>query len=154
MANPTVPSLDGKNPIIPNLVKSLRNYRGLKSETSLKPVQYAQKRELVLKDFLGALAEQYGRVVKPSWIDTNGEMNFNVDTAKGPEDYGPELAELISRVPRRTGVSPTDFPSQPTANWCRINHFDVEKLVEHVQKDIQQIPNPKASADVESTLNP
>jgi len=144
MPQPTVPSLDGKNPINGTLAKSLRNYRNLKGDTSLKPVQYSQKREMILKDFLSGLAEEFGRVIKPAWIDANGEMNFNVDPQKGPNDYGDELATIISQVPRRMGEEATHYPSRGESNWCRINHFAVESLLNLVQNDLKKVPNPRA----------
>lgn len=96
-------------------------------DRSLKPVQLARAREDALVEALHGLAAEFGREIAFTRIDANGEMDFNlVDVGQG---YGPELAALLSKVPRRYGVAPTDAAVLPENGWCRIHHFDVERLL-------------------------
>lgn len=107
-------------------------------DTSLKPVQFADARETALIEGLRALAAESGRELGFTRIDARGEIAVNV---VGPEgdgpgrpsgQYGEELAAWLSTVPRRTGTAPYDGPVLPENGWCRINHFDVERLLKLV----------------------
>jgi hypothetical protein len=118
------------NDRLKNALLALRNL-----DTSLKPVQLADQRETALVEGLHGLAEEYGRKLCYTRIDAHGEMNFNIVGADGEGAnrangrYGEELAEWLSQVPRRTGVNSTNAPVLPENGWCRINHFDVERLL-------------------------
>lgn len=100
-------------------------------DKNLSPVEMGRQREDALVKGLHGLAERFGKKIDFTHIDANGEMNFNLSNPRmeAGVEYGQELAAIISRVPRRTGHRPTDFPMLPENNWCRINHFDVERLL-------------------------
>ncbi|WP_455233068.1 hypothetical protein [Geopseudomonas aromaticivorans] len=112
-------------------------------DTSLKPVQLADQREAALVDGLHALAANYGLAIEFTHIDANGEMKF---TTKGGEPYGEELASWLSTIPRRTGLQPTSTPVLPSANWGRLNHFDVERLLKAVGESLEQEYQPDGPA--------
>lgn len=95
-------------------------------DTTLKPVQFADSRERALQNGLHSLANHFGKKIQYTRIDGNGEMNFIIE---GGEGYGDELAEILSNVPRRTGIASYDGPVLGCNSWCRINHFDVERLL-------------------------
>ena len=95
-------------------------------DTTLKPVPFADAREAALIDGLHGLAAEYGHTIAFTHINANGEMAFNL--AHGGH-YGEPLAAWLSRVPHRTGVSPTTARLLPENNWCWLNHFDVERLL-------------------------
>jgi len=130
------------------LRNALEAYRNL--DRTLKPVPFADAREKALIEFLHGLAEEYGKKIAFTVIDANGEMNFNIEPSRpGAYDakYGEELAEWISMVPRRCGIYPTDSKVLPENNWCRINHFDVERLLNIVA---ERMPAPEADEPANS----
>lgn len=58
-----------------------------------------------------------------------------------------DLAALLSLVLRRTGSSPTSSPILQENGWCRVNHFDVEKLLKIVaERDPSFDPSEPARA--------
>lgn len=99
------------------------------------------QREAILIEGLNGLAEEYGRKIHPTYINANGEMDFFVVGPEGLGEgrpsgtYGEELAAWLAKVPRRTGVSPTEAAPLPENGWCRINHFDVERLLSLVAQE-------------------
>lgn len=122
-------------------------------DTSLKPVPFADKREAAIVDGLNALAGNFGKEIDFTYIDANGELTFNIKGASrglGGE-YGEELAALLSQVPRRTGISPTSSPVLPENNWCRINHFDAERLLKIAGEEIFGIEGPDSGAGPKSS---
>ncbi len=117
-------------------------------DTTLKPAPYGNARETAIVEGLHALAAHFGKEIDFTRIDANGELNFNLKgSAQGlGGEYGEELAAIISQVPRRMGVSPTDAAMLPQNNWCRINHFDAERLLKIVGEDLFGITGPGNSA--------
>lgn len=102
-----------------------------------KPVQVGQARGKALVEGLMALAKACGKTIKnPLAIDANGELNFAIDNdwPRNPDvqGYGIELAAWLGEVPRRTGEVATQCGVLPENNWCRLNHFDAEKLLRAV----------------------
>ena len=110
-------------------------YRLNNLDHTLKPVQLGDQREAALVDGLHALAAHYGLEIEFTHIDANGEMKF---TTKGGEPYGEELAAWLSTIPRRYGIQPTTAPVTSSANWGRLNHFDVERLLKAVGESLEQ----------------
>lgn len=124
------------------LLDALSAIRELNAETALSPVAFADKREAALIEGLHGLAQEYGRAINPTRIDRNGEMSFNIIGDHGPGNgrpsglFGEDLARWLSMVPRRFGDRPTTAPVLPENGWCRINHFDVERLLRAVGEHI------------------
>jgi hypothetical protein len=117
-------------------------------DTSLKPVPFGDAREQAIIDGLHALAGHFGKEIDYTHIDANGELNFFIKGASqglGGE-YGEDLAALLSQVPRRTGVSATTSAVLPENNWCRINHFEAEKLLKIAGEEIFGIDGPNSGA--------
>jgi hypothetical protein len=102
-----------------------------------KPVQQADAREAALAAGLRRLAKRHGIAFRePLQIDSRGEFPLVVSNGTpkdGPQDfcgqYGEALAAVISRHNPRTGRVPTSYMS-PENGWCRMNHFDVQAMLE------------------------
>jgi hypothetical protein len=117
-------------------------------DESLKPVQLGDAREKAIIDGLHALAAHFAKEIDYTYIDANGELDFFVKGASRGHggEYGEDLAALLSQVSRRTGVSPTNAAVLPENNWCRINHFEAEKLLKIAGVEIFGIDGPDAGA--------
>lgn len=116
-------------------------------DQDLKPVQLGNQREAAIVAGLHGLAAHFGKDIDFTRIDANGELDFNI---KGEfrgfcGEYGEELAAVISQVPRRTGIYPTDGSVLPENGWCRINHFDAERLLKIVGHDLFGIDGPSTA---------
>ena len=104
-------------------------------DRTLSPLDAGRARETALVDGLVGLAEEFGKEIGFTRIDADGEMAFHIAARHGltPDgeraEYGPGLAEMLSMVPRRTGIHPTETQACPENAWCRINHFDAERLI-------------------------
>ena len=90
----------------------------------MTPLQTARARERRLSRGLQALAAKYGHKIAPPMIDANGEFRFIVDGR-----YGQDLADRLNEIPVRCGILPTQGHVLACNNWCRINHFDAERLL-------------------------
>ncbi|NTF18072.1 hypothetical protein G6L37_06615 [Agrobacterium rubi] len=109
------------------------------------PLEFANLREKAIVEGLHALAGYYDKEIDYTYIDANGELNFFIKGAsqgRGGE-YGEDLAEMLSRVSRRTGISSTKSPVLPENNWCRINHFEAERLLKIAGSEIYGIEGPE-----------
>lgn len=100
-------------------------------DPALSPVAKGNLREDLLVKGLHALAAEYGKEIEFTRIEGNGDMRFNIKGERQYDkvEYGEELAAVLSRVPHRTGVQPTDAALLPENNWCWLNHFAVERLL-------------------------
>ncbi len=120
-----------------------------RAEQAGAPVQVGAARELALIEGLMAIAEAAGASLeRPVGIDARGEISVigirdNIGASKA---YGADFAALISAVPRRTGTVSTETPSLPESGWCRIHHFDVEKLIRLIAEGRHPAMAPKAPA--------
>lgn len=113
-------------------------------DPDLKPVQFGDHREDAIVAGLHGLAAHFGKEIDFTHIDSRGELNFFIKGASrglGGE-YGEELAAVISKVPRRTGDQSTNRPVLAQNNWCRINHFDAERLLKIVGEEFFGITGP------------
>ena len=95
----------------------------------MTPVQTARARERRLSRGLQALAAKHGHKIRPPLIDSNGEFMFVVDG-----HYGQALTDRLNEIPVRHGILPTQGHVLACNNWCRINHFDAERLLSHKGK--------------------
>lgn len=108
----------------------------------LKSVPYGNQREACLVQSLIALGEAFDlRFKQPLYIDSNGEFSLVVLHPDGrrPEmgcgRYGEEFVKLLNKHRPRTGVTPG---TQSADNgWCRINHFDAERMVQEYYTSLQ-----------------
>ena len=94
------------------------------------PLDIGRKREARLAQGLRDLGTEHNiQFAEPLQIDSRGEFKLVVD-APG---FGPELVDLINAHRPRTGAQAMD-PGYllPTSTWCRMNHFDVEKMLRDV----------------------
>lgn len=105
-------------------------------DTTLKPVPLANARESALIMGLNGLAAEYGREIQYTRIDTRGEMDFVI---KGGS-WGPELAAWLGTIPVRTGLAAYQGPQLPENGWCHIHHFDVERLLQRVGREMGVYP--------------
>ena len=72
----------------------------------------------------------------PCLSHARDEINFHVQPLDGRTGrdvecgcYGEELEEWLTIVPRRTGTFPYAGHASPDNGWCRLNHFDAERLL-------------------------
>lgn len=113
-------------------------------DTTLKPLPLANARESALIMGLNGLAAEYGREIQYTRIDARGEMDFFI---KGGA-FGPELAAWLSTIPVRTGELAILGPRLPENSWCRIHHFEVERLLQRVGREMGVYPSEPAPIHV------
>lgn len=93
----------------------------------MTPWETGQKREQLLASGLRTLGAKFGLLFRePLYIDTNGEFSLVVD--HDVRGYGQPFVDLLNKHNPRTGIKPTKY-MDPRNNWCRINHFDVERML-------------------------
>ena len=99
-------------------------------ETGLFPLQESQRREDALREGLRSLAASEGIEFEGGLhIDSNGDFNLVVSNHRG---FGPRIAALLNLSGgARTGIFPTRH-LLPTNNWCRLNHFAAQSILETV----------------------
>lgn len=101
----------------------------------MKPVQQSRRREARIANALIRIARKHGvNLRKPLTIDANGEFSIvasNNTPNDGPNDACGQFrtfAAVLSKYSPRTGIVPTSHLS-PENGWCRMNHFNAERLV-------------------------
>lgn len=114
-------------------------------DQSLAPVQLGDARESALIEGLQALADAYGKTLTPTRIDGRGDMEFTLSPPNGSQSYGAELAAWLNEIPVAYGMTNhMQGHVLPQNNWCRINHFNVERLLEKVQEVVLALNNDTA----------
>lgn len=109
-----------------------------KAQGAGSPLQISRARGAALIQGLMDLAHASGaEISRPAGIDSNGEIAVNgvgiYPSAGSPcKPYGETFARVISLVPRRMGMFPTSTPTPPENAWCKIDHFDMERLLKMV----------------------
>jgi hypothetical protein len=98
-------------------------------DQTLSPIELSIEREAALIQGLNGLANEYGKDISLTHIDSQGDMKFILTPADGSQTYGSELAEWLNMVPVKTGMQSIQGFTIPQHNWCRINHFEVERLL-------------------------
>lgn len=116
---------------VPGIVDEINNTHTALASGALKSVPASDKRISLLTEGLHALAADHDLEIAWTTCDANGEFNFNI---KGSSDgtgkpYGEKLAALLSKIYTRTGINPSKGHVIAQNNWCRINHFEAEKLL-------------------------
>lgn len=102
----------------------------------MSPWEAGRKRELMLAAGLRQLAIIHGITFRePLQIDAAGEFSLVVALPgeRGMKsdpcgEYGETFVALLNRHNPRTGIFPTKH-MDPRNGWCRINHFDVERML-------------------------
>lgn len=105
----------------------------------LKPVQASNMREKALCEGILTVAKYFGVTLKPIVaIDSNGELaivsqGLHVTDLVG-EPFSKEFCDVLNTYSKpRCGMPGTVAVMNPEhANWCRINHFDAERLIHAV----------------------
>lgn len=117
-------------------VNALQQARNQFAAGELLAVPYADAREDALARSLVALAEEHGVTLQqPLHIDVNGEYSIVAVPGNGSDQrlgcgrYGAEFAAILNQHGSpRCGVA-SGATLQPESGWCRMNHFDVERMV-------------------------
>ena len=120
------------------------------STQTKSPLEESREREASIAQGLRDLAKQHGITLRePLVIDSNGEFSIQVsngtdkDGHKDPCGEFGTFADQLSRHSPRCGFVPTKYLS-PKNGWCRINHFDAEKLV------AERLPHPENPCHVQN----
>lgn len=95
------------------------------------PIQYGNKRIMLLKQGLLLLAEHFNFPATVHYLSA-GEFSFNGDRDSHDGNcapYGDELALLLNTIQTRTGISPSRGHVLPQNGWCKIKHFEAHKLL-------------------------
>jgi hypothetical protein len=93
----------------------------------MTPWEAGRMRESMLATGLRTLGAKHGLLFRePLQIDSNGEFSLAVD--HDVHGYGQPFVDLLNRHNPRTGILPTKH-MDPRNGWCRINHFDVERML-------------------------
>jgi hypothetical protein len=101
----------------------------------LTPLQEAYRREKRIAHALMILANKHDVTLRtPLAIDANGE--FSIVASNGTQEDGPNdfcghfgtFAAILNEHNPRCGIAP-GASLLPQSGWCRMNHFDVEKMV-------------------------
>lgn len=103
----------------------------------LSPYHAGKHREQMLAGGLRQLALYHGiKFREPLQIDSNGEFSLVAEHPTAERgfmgdpcgEYGERFAALLSKHNPRTGIMPTKHLHSKDG-WCRINHFDVERML-------------------------
>lgn len=116
-------------------VATLQDAAKRADQGTLIGVNYKDVREPALADALRAMALAHGVTLQePVQIDANGEFSIVAVNPAGTMllhgcgKFGDEFAAALTRHKARTG-----FPGPNTidsaAGWCRLNHFEAERMV-------------------------
>lgn len=109
-------------------------------DRSLNPLEFSRAREAVLIEGLHALAEHFGKEIEHTYIDSNGDLKFHIEGArKGEGEFGDELAATLSKVATRSGAQASKTVILGQNNWTWLNHFEAEKLLKMVGKELFDI---------------
>lgn len=103
---------------------------------ALAPLPFARLREQKLCQGIVELARKHGtEIAHPLAIDGNGEISVigakeipgNPNSQLRP--YGEAFAAILCKYPVRCGIVPSTGYVLPSNTWCRMNHFDVERML-------------------------
>lgn len=101
----------------------------------ISPLQHSRIREGHLSDAMIALGQQHGLTFQaPMLIDSRGEFSLVVmpkhggDPKNGCGHYGEDFVKILNEHNPRPGAQTTKY-MLPENGFCKINHFDVERMV-------------------------
>ena len=117
------------------MAKELRAIEAARVSGELKPVQAGDKRETALIKGVVAVARYYGDTLQQIvGIDGRGELSIAskpvkaFDLAGAP--FSASFCEALNTHTRpRCGILPGAVMEPEHSNWCRVNHFDAERMV-------------------------
>lgn len=113
----------------------------LNAEAGQGGLESSRRREAALADGLNAIAAMAGRTWRGSrYIDSSGEFELAIAPPVGrPQErgtFGVMLAMDLGRVPTRPGGTRITTTPLPENSTTRINHFDAERLIFLVERDL------------------
>lgn len=109
---------------------------------SISPMAHRDRREAALSSALVAMAAGFGVELKqPIYCDSRGEFPI-VALASDPDSrrmgfcasFGEGFTAFLNAHQARTGIAPGHL--DPSNGWCRMNHFEVEKMVLAYEKSL------------------
>jgi hypothetical protein len=123
--------------------KRLRDIEQALTSGAMKPVKAGAAREKALCEGVMMVAKYFGVTLKPIFaIDANGEISITSQ----PETHGrlsgapftEEFCDVLNTYCRpRCGTFGTVAAMDPNhATWCRINHFEAERMVHSVANEV------------------
>lgn len=128
-----------------DMAKEIRRIEAARVSGELKPVQAGDKRETALCKGVVAVARYYGDVLKTIiGIDANGEFSIASKPVK-PFDlagvpFSAAFCEALNTHTRpRCGVLPGAVMEPDHSNWCRINHFEAERMVLSIADALESV---------------
>ena len=116
-----------------NAVDTLKAVNEKFKAGQLSPLEHGRQRGAAIAKALVNMAADCGvKLQQPVGIDSNGEFSIVVEQVRGREwgndVLGKLFAEILNQHNPRTGVAPGAI-MLPENCWCRMNHFEVEKMV-------------------------
>lgn len=131
VTKPTIGSVQSQfNDAAKELITTQKDF----AEGKISSFEHSRKREAALAKGLTAIALNYGVVLQqPLQIDSNGEFSIvavkeGQDPRYGCGQFGEKFAAALGKN-WRSGINTADFNMLPENGWCRLNHFEAEKIV-------------------------
>lgn len=104
----------------------------------VKSVQHGNERSQLVSQGLAAAAKALDtELVVSGYIDANGEYNLSAQHPDGRlpmygcGKFSQAFVDVLNQHHPRCGVLPTAHLTVD-AGWCRLNHFDAERLIRQV----------------------
>ena len=125
-----------KNEILFAAIEALQQTHADFKASKLSPLEHSRQREAAITLALEQVALEHGVTLQtPLHIDSRGEYSVVAlrPDGRNPAHYGSGLFvngfnELLNAYNPRCGVS-AGATLLPENGWCRLNHFDAERLV-------------------------
>lgn len=122
--------------------KALDDTNRLFAAGKISAWEYGNQRATALAATITAMAAETGVTLQqPMGIDGNGEFSIVAlhesgrPPSQGAGAYSEEFCAALNRHRPRTGMVGAACTLLPENGWCRMNHFDAEKMViEHFLK--------------------
>ena len=113
----------------------------------IKPVQYRDIREEALSRALNSMTSDLGvKLQQPLQVDSRGEFSIvampedGSSPQLGAGPFGEAFSDALNHHNPRTGERPGAI-MDGESGWCRLNHFDAEKMVlEYAEQALQSKP--------------
>lgn len=126
-------------------VKELTAAKESFADGQIKPVQFRDLREARLAAALNAMAADLGvKLRQPLHVDSLGEYSIVAIPEDGslPQygagQFGQKFSAALNRHNPRTGERPGAILI-PESGWCRLNHFEAEKMVLEYAEQASQL---------------
>jgi hypothetical protein len=114
------------------IANELFELNSLLNSKAMKPVEYSDKRLVLIREGLQCLADGYDFPAMIGHADSLGEFMFSGN--KGNRDaeckpFGAELATWLNHVYTRCGMDAKRGTNTARSGWTRINHFNAQNLI-------------------------